>query len=171
MDKGKQKQNIYPTATRGVLANEQVQKKYQAGAASKVRDYSPATIIMQAVIACIVIAVASIGGYIYYYAKIRPMNPNTAAYSIAKRVAEFDSSELYDVMESETTNALQWCKEPIMIVTYDYALPGQPKRTDTTEISTAGIRDLSPIYEELVTKADTAKKITLNATCPGNRAI
>jgi hypothetical protein len=172
MDKDKHLKSVYPTATRGNLANNQIHKKYQARPLTQSRDYSPQSLIFQAVIICLVIGLLGIGSYIYYFTRIRNQNPTTVAYAVARKVSELNSSQTYyDQLETETASTFNWCKAPIITVTYYYGRTGETKRTDNTVIDTGKIKSITALLDEIVQKADSAIKSDYDITCPNNPSV
>jgi hypothetical protein len=171
MDKNKQTESIYPSASRGLLANEQIHKKYESKPLTKTRDYSPATLILQAVLVFLGIAILAVGAYAYYYTQIRKTKPDTAAYAIAKKYAELNSSQSYEALETETASVFNWCKAPIITISYDNGGIRDVTSSDKTVINTGNIKDLDPVFSEITTKSGNSVSSTYDITCPDNPSI
>lgn len=168
MDKDKQNKSVYPEASRGVLANQQIHKSYQGGPINKVRDYSPATLIAMTAIAAVLFLVIGVGTYIFVFQRVHKIDPSVAAFKIAKKFAELKTSQSSSELEAITEEAVRRCPKgegPIITITHEYSDPNQPRRTDNTVIDTSNIKDLIPILDELVQKSDGAKRNTLDISC------
>lgn len=168
MDKDKQRTSIYPEATRGVLANQQVHKTYSSGPINKVRDYSPSTLIAMTLFAALVIGALAIGSYIFIFQKVHKVDSSVASFKIAKRFSELKTSQTLSELEGITDNAIKFCAKgeaPTITITHEYSQPNQPRHIDTTVIDTGNIKDLEPILEQIENKSNGARINTLAIGC------
>lgn len=169
MDKDKQRNSIYPEATRGVLANEQIHKQYTKGPSNKVRDYSPSTLIATTMISILLLITLAVGSFIFIFSKTHKLDSTVASVKIAKKVAELKTTQTLDELVANAEQTSKQCyggKPAVITITHEYSVLGQPSHIDTTVIDTGDIKKIEPVLANIDKKATGARLNTMEIICP-----